>query len=192
MSIRPQFRLLALTAALALGLSACGGDEADDQVRDAVSGLSSAAADASPMTSAEAEEMVSEAMEDISDVAKSLEDMQTGGSATITVGDETWTFDGTLCAFGEEETGQEGADFNLSAITDGLQLYISIDEFGHTVSINDIENFEEPTVSWEAGFLSDEEFIKLDGKNVSGQADFLDLSADTTDTVPGSFQASCS
>ena len=119
------------------------------------------------MTSAEAEEMVSEAVEDISDVASSLEEMQSGGSASITVGDETWAFDGVLCAFGAEETGQEGAEFNLSAIADGLQLYISIDEYGHTVSLNDIENFENPTVSWESDMSADG-FITVRGGRDGG------------------------
>jgi len=189
-SIRSNSSLLALTAALALGVTACGGGDAVDTVQDAVSELSSAAAEASPMTSAEAEEMVSEAVEDISDMASSLEEMQSGGSASITVGDETWAFDGVLCAFGAEETGQEGAEFNLSAIADGLQFYISIDEYGHTVSLNDIANFENPTVSWESDMSADG-FITVNGKEASGEVGFVDFDSNTMDPVPGTFEATC-
>ncbi len=185
--------LLTLTA-LALGLTACGSD--DDpatEVEEAVSSMASAAEDASSMTVEEAEDMASDMAGDISEMASNLEEMQDGGSASITIGDETWEFDGALCAIGEEETGQEGAEFVLSAIGDGVQLYISIDEYGHTVSLNDIENFEDPSVSYEAGGLLGDgaEFIVLDGKNVSGEAGFMDTESGSMDTVDGSFEATC-
>src|SRR5690606_29962242 len=38
-----------------------------------------------------------------------------GGTMTLTVDGETWSFDGVRCAIGEEETGVEGAEFNASA-----------------------------------------------------------------------------
>ena len=75
--------------------------------------------------------------------------MPGGGGATFTANGETWEFPSVLCAFGEDQIGQPGGVFNLSAIADGLQLYVSIDDSGaaHSLSLNDIEDFENPSVS---------------------------------------------
>ena len=183
-------RLPAAAAALALTLAACGGSADDGTVDDAVAEVS-AAGDALASAAAEGSEEDMEAAqqdleESVEDMADSLEAQQSGGSATLTVGDETWTFDGVLCAFGEDEIGQEGAEFVLSAIADGLQFYLSIDEYGHSASINDIENFENPSVSWEA---EADGFITLSGKEASGESSFIDY--DTMETAEGSFEATC-
>ncbi len=183
-------RLPAAAAALALLLTACGGGSEDGTVDDAVAEVS-AAGDALASAAAEGSEEDMEAAqqdleESVEDMADSLEAQQSGGSATLTVGDETWTFDGVLCAFGEDEIGQEGAEFVLSAIADGLQFYLSIDEYGHSASINDIENFENPSVSWEA---EADGFITLSGKEASGESSFIDY--DTMETAEGSFEATC-
>lgn len=189
--MRNRTTLVALTAALALGLSACGGDDPADEVEEAVSSMASAASEAGEMTVDEAEEMASEMTDDVSDMAENMEEMQQGGSASLTIGDETWDFDGVLCAIGEEETGQEGAEFVLSAIQDGLQLYISIDSFGHTVTLDDIEDFENPSVSWASSFMNEDEFIMVDGRSVSGETEFMDGTTDSMDTVAGSFEGTC-
>ena len=76
----------------------------------------------------------------------------------------------------------------LSSIQDGLQVYVSIDSFGHSIDINDIEDFENPSVS-----LSTEgdDFILLDGKSVSAEAGFVDFSGDDFTSTPGTFEATC-
>lgn len=190
MNILSRTRIPAAAAALALLLTACGGGSEDGTVDDAVAEVS-AAGDALASAAAEGSEEDMEAAqqdleESVEDMADSLEAQQSGGSATLTVGDETWTFDGVLCAFGEDEIGQEGAEFVLSAIADGLQFYLSIDEYGHSASINDIENFENPSVSWEA---EADGFITLSGKEASGESSFIDY--DTMETADGSFEATC-
>ena len=76
----------------------------------------------------------------------------------------------------------------LSSLQDGLQLYASIDSFGHFVSLDDISDFENPSVGW-SSFGDDE--IALDGKNASISTEFLDSTVDTFETVPGSFSATC-
>lgn len=130
--------------------------------------------------------------EEMEEIAASMEAQQTGGSASVTIGDQTWDFDGVLCAFGPEEIGQEGAEFVLSAIGDGLQFYISVDAMGQFVSLNDIENFEDPALSWEADQdASGEGFIQVDGKDVSGEATFIDYHSESWDEVEGSFEGSC-
>jgi len=126
------------------------------------------------------------------DLADSLEDAQRasgGGSMTLTVGDQSWTFGPVLCAFGPDEIGQEGAEFVLSSIQDGIQMYVSIDAFGHSVSIKDIEDFQNPSVSLES--FDREEIISIDGKSFSGSAEFIDNTTESFETVPGSFSGTC-
>ncbi|HSO69772.1 MAG TPA: hypothetical protein VLQ67_09060 [Arachnia sp.] len=192
MPIGSRPRLLALTAALALGLTACGGagDDAATTAEDIASQASAAADPSAPISREDLEENASEMAEDFSDMADNLEGQQTGGSASLTVGDETWDFDGVLCAFGPDEIGQEGAEFVLSAIADGVQFYLSIDEFGHSASIHDVQNFEDPTVSWDSDMSADG-FITVSGKEASGEVGFVDYESDLMESVPGSFEATC-
>lgn len=115
------------------------------------------------------------------------------GSASLTVGSDTWDFTTVQCAFGAEQIGQEGAEFNLSAIQDGLQFYLSIDSYGHSASLKDIQDFENPSVSLDTAFgpSGDSEFIEVDGKAISGEAEFLDDTSDPPQAVAGSFEATC-
>jgi hypothetical protein len=112
------------------------------------------------------------------------------GSATLTIGGETWQFDSALCAFGEAQTGQEGAEFVLSAIQNGLQLYATIDSYGHSVSLNDIQDFENPSVSLESDWAMGE-FIELSGKQVRADALFLDYNTDDLVGTEGTLVAVC-
>ena len=78
----------------------------------------------------------------------------------------------------------------LSSINDGNQMYVSIDSFGHSVSLNDIEDFANPSISLSSTF-GEEEFIVLDGKSFSGSTDFRDDASDSFETTPGSFSGTC-
>lgn len=180
----------ALLAACALALTGCGSDAPD--ATDASEAVESAVAGATDgMTDGSLEEMQQGAEQMAEDLAEGLEaqqETQGGGSATLTVGDRTWTFDRVLCAIGEEETGQEGAEFVLSSIQDGVQFYVSIDSFGHSVSLNDIEDFENPSVALVSEFGADE-FIQLDGTNVSGEVTMVQ--DDGTGGEPASFEGTC-
>lgn len=175
----PLLRLSGAAAALALLLAACAGGSDDAASADEAAAEVSAAVD--DLASATSGEEMSEAVEDM---AESLEAQQSGGSATITVGGETWAFDGALCAF------PGGGEFNLSAIANGLQFYLSIDEFGHSASIHDIENFDDPSVSYDSATDAGE-FIRVDGKDISGEVGFVDFETDSLDTLPGAFEATC-
>ncbi len=176
--------LVILLSVLAVVLAACGGDDAEGDGGQAEATSTTAAADA-PV---DADELAG-------DLAEGLEDLQEsvgGGGATLTVGDMTWTFDSVLCAFGEEMIGQEGAVFNLSSIQDGMQFYASIDSFGHSVSLDDITNFENPSVQLSTFGLGDQgEFIVLDGKHMSGSAMFVDGTSDSFEGIDGTFEADC-
>jgi hypothetical protein len=198
MRITTKSHASALILMAALLLAACGGSGADDSTTTTAPAPTEA--DASSSTTTQPSPSGSSAEEMADNMAEDLEDMQAsvgGGSATLTVGDQTWTFDSVLCAFGEEQTGQEGAEFNLSAIQNGLQLYASIDSFGHSVSLNDIDDFENPSVSLEAGgpfaamLGGEDEFIVLDGKNVSASTLFVDDLTDAMEGVEGTLEATC-
>ena len=183
-------RLATVLAVFTLLLAACGDDDDGD-----AGGTDSSVDDApSDDDTADDDAPSDDDLEDsIDDLVEGLEDTQAaqgGGSATLTVGDMTYTFDSVLCAFGEEMIGQEGAEFVLSSIQDGTQLYASVDSFGHSVSLDDIEDFENPSVSLSSDFGAGE-FIVIDGKNISGDAGFVDGTTDSFDTTPGSFTATC-
>ncbi len=118
-----------------------------------------------------------------------------GSSANLTVGDRTYRFDRVLCAFGPEETGQDDTEFTLSARQDGLQLDATINtRFGHVVSLDDIEDHENPRVAWSAGESTaatapSEEIIHVDGKRVTAEATFTDQTTGTT--ADGTLEATC-
>ncbi len=133
----------------ALALAACGGSSTDpDQPTSTTAAVAADAGDAGD-AAAEPSEDIEEFVEEVTDSLVDLQESEGGGTATLTVGGETWTFGSVLCAFGEEMIGQEGAVFNLSGIQDGLQLYAATDSFGDLVSLNDIEDFENPSVALE-------------------------------------------
>jgi len=124
-------------------------------------------------------------------VVENLENQQAasgGGSATLTVGDREWTFAPVLCAFGEAEIGEEGAEFGFSSLQDGMQMYASIDSFGHEVSLDDIENFENPRVSLVS---VGDGFITIDGKTITAEADFVDDASGSFEEIRGTFTATC-
>lgn len=164
-------RIAVGTIALALLLGACG---SDDESSDG----------SSPASSQDAEELVDEIADDLEEQQEAIG----GGEATLVVGDQTWTFSPVLCAFGEQQIGQEGAEFVLSSQQDGMQMYASIDSFGHLVSLNDIEDFENPRVDLTS--LGDGVII-VDGKQISAEADFADCTAEDGATISGSFAATC-
>lgn len=131
------------------------------------------------------------------------------GSATLTVGDQTWTFDNYYCRTGPENTGNARTSFSSGAFgenEDGrIQLDASIqdtDEQGRmegegtiqSVTLNDIEDFENPSVSLaaESGFIGGPEFvIQVDGDQVTAEAFFDDGTTDEIEAIPGTLEATC-
>ncbi len=191
MSVRLSTRPALMLVSLVMLVAACGGDASTDVA---------ATPDATLDTEALQQDAEATAATLAENLTESLEGQQAaagGGSATLTVGDQTWTFNGALCAFGEEMIGQEGAVFNLSSIQDGLQLYVSIDSFGHSITLNDIANFQDPSVDLEASGFSasmagtSEEFVELDGGHVEATAPFIDDLTDSLDPIEGTLVADC-
>lgn len=192
-STRTRVTRLVVAGAMAVALAACGGDDDDGE-----------AVTPDPEDLAEDPQG---AVDDLADDLQDQQDQQGGGSATLTIGGETWEFDSVLCAFGTEETRNEDWDFSLSAIQDGLQLSVSGGAeggpYGDDITLDDIEDFENPSVSWSApAFVlpSPEnptaervrDFVEIDGKEISAEADFSDgTSDDPTASVPGTLSATC-
>jgi hypothetical protein len=179
-----------LIAAVLL-LAGCGDDGEAETSAPAADDASTEADDPTPENDDTTPDAPGEDfVEDLVDDLEQTQASQGGGSATLTIGDQTWTFDSVLCAFGEEMIGQEGAEFVLSSIQDGMQMYVSIDSFGHSVSLDDIEDFTNPSVSVASGFGAGD-FIVLDGKNVSAETGFIDNTSDDFTETPGTFTATC-
>lgn len=172
----------ALLSAFVLVAAACGGGSDDAEV---ISGTSAAGVDV------DVEDLIEDPegfVEDIAEGLGELQNSQGGGSATFVAGDQRWEFSSVLCAFGPDEIGQDGAEFVLSSIQDGLQMYVSVDSFGDSISLNDVTDFVNPSVDLGTfGTAS----ITLEGKNVTATGDFVDGTAEDFTTIPGTFEASC-
>ena len=190
--MRPNpFRILVLLLSAGLLLASCGGD--DDETSTSADDVADAA---------DGDRVADGGDTDLDDMAEGMvDDLEAqqeaagGGGATFTVDGQTYEFDAVLCAMGEDETGQEGAELVVSAIADGLQFYVSIDSFGNSISLNDVEDFENPSVSLSASEVvpGDVVTIEVDGKQVTGSSDAFrdDTSDDVMATVSGSFEATC-
>lgn len=128
------------------------GDDVADDLEEPAADLEEAADDLAAEVQDDAADALADAQQAADEIADDLEATQDavgGGGATLTANGQTWEFPGVLCVFGEDQIGQPGSVFNLSAIDDGLQLYASIDDSGasHSLSLNDIKDFENPSVS---------------------------------------------
>lgn len=184
-------RFICGVAACVLTIGACGSSSDD----------SSTSAEA-PAESADVQENADTAEQDAQDIADEIVDdleatqaSEGGGGATLTANGQTWEFSSVLCAFGEEQIGQPGAVFNLSAIADGLQLYVSIDNSGesNSLSLNDINDFENPTVALSADTFTGApaNFLTLDDKSVSGEVVMIDDITGETTGDPAQLSATC-
>ncbi|MGA7096332.1 MAG: hypothetical protein WB245_02060 [Acidimicrobiia bacterium] len=123
------------------------------------------------------------------------------GNVTLTIGDMTWEFDNFLCAVGLEATQSD--TFSLSTNTFGeidgtrIQLQANIEDdsgqgrlggdgLTHEVFVDDIENFDNPAVSWK---MVADQGIVLDGYELSAEGVFDD--AVTGDSMPGTLMGTC-
>ena len=195
-----RIRLLpAVLVVMAMVLAACGGgDSAGGETPTTAAADDAGSTDPGDLpTEEEALEQAEDIAEDLTESLEAQQEAVGGGSATLTVGDTTWTFDSVLCAFGPEEIGQEGAEFVLSSLQEGLQLYVSIDSFGHSVSIDDVSDFQNPSVSLSAEKFTaslagaPEEFVEVNGKEITSTALFVDGTTDDLEPIEGELSATC-
>ena len=132
------------------------------------------------------------------------------GSATLTIGDESWSFDDVRCGFSQEETFLRKQSFYLSAFgetAEGVRIELSAtildeqedgryegDGVSYVVSLVDAEDDENPTLNWVSitGLFSEvEPVILVDGKNVTADTTFTDHVTITGDKIPGTLRATC-
>jgi hypothetical protein len=188
-------RLVSLVATVMIIGAACGESaEPNEDTAEAPTGTTEASsATESPDDSSDDLE---EYVEDLVESLEGVQEAEGGGTATLVVGGDSWTFDKVLCAFGPEEIGDPDAEFVLSSLQDGLQLYVSIDGFGHYVELADIGNFDDPSVHLVADSSMSmsggpEEFVEVNGKEISATALFVDEVAENYDGVEGTLTATC-
>jgi hypothetical protein len=186
--------LTAAVAALALALAACGSSPAATTTTQAAGGGTTTTAPSSGTTAA----------------PSTTAGATTGaGSATLTIGDMTFTFNNYYCAVGEAETRNSRVSFSSGAFgeTDGhrTQLDASIQDTSEqgamegdstiqSISLNDVEDFENPVVAYESvsGFIGEPGFtIMYDGSHVTAEANFDDSTTDEIESIPGTLEATC-
>src|SRR5690606_6762569 len=114
-----------------------------------------------------------------------------GGHAVVTVGDETWELDRVTCAFGEAETGIEGAEVNLSAGDGELSLYLALEPDGTYIEFGDPTG-EEGSIQYTT-LGGDDPEIEIDGRSVNARAQFLsyDDSGSADDPVDATVRVTC-
>jgi hypothetical protein len=175
--------------------AACGGSaEPNEDTAEAPTGTTEASS--APESPDDGSDDLEEYVEDLVESLEGVQEAEGGGTATLVVGGDSWTFDKVLCAFGPEEIGDPDAEFVLSSLQDGLQLYVSIDGFGHYVELADIGNFDDPSVHLVADSSMSmsggpEEFVEVNGKEISATALFVDEVAENYDGVEGTLTATC-
>ncbi len=168
-----------LTVAFVLVLAACAGGEADNETEADTPDVTTATEQNAPETQAPAEEPADEPAD---------EPPAAGGVAiTVTIGDETWEFPGTQCAYKNAPAGDAGSEWNVTNVDSRLQVYIADDEFGTLVSVADIENGANPTVYWEAAF--DDVEITVNGDEITASGTFTD--GVNGGTAEGTLTATC-
>lgn len=109
------------------------------------------------------------------------------GTASLSIGDLSWEFTHVVCAFGEDEIGIEGAEFNMIAGNGSASVYAAIDP-GHTY----IE-FADPTAAdaTQREFITlIEPTIEIDGKNIYAPASFATYE-DPDTLLMGALTATC-
>lgn len=133
------------------------------------------------------------------------------GAATLTIGSESWTVHNVFCTFSPEDAGNARISFSVSGATEtagGVRVHLDAtiqdpkeqgryegDGVIHTISIDDIDNFENPTVGWSSikGAFGDKgDIIHVDGKSVTVETTFDNsLTHDVIEETPGKLEGIC-
>jgi hypothetical protein len=133
------------------------------------------------------------------------------GTALLTVGDESYSFEITSCFSPTDDGGKHTTSFRLTATgtVDGARAELGAvvkDSFeegrlegngtSHWVTLDDVEDVENPAVSWGArsGYFADDPFwtVNVDDKHISAEPVFDDGRTEASETIGGTFEAICS
>lgn len=112
----------------------------------------------------------------------------TAGTATVTIGDESWQVGNMTCGFGTEGTGIEGSEINLVAGDGNISLYLAVDPGLRYVEVTDIAGGREFTT-----LGADEPDIVVAGTSVSATGQFVspDHTGAFSDPIAGTVTAVC-
>lgn len=180
---------------LALVLVGCGGESATSSA-DTVASSDGGSGDVTPVDA------------DTSSASGSEGQGSGGpGSAVLTIGDQVYTFDNYYCAEGSENTRNDKVPFSSGAFgeVDGnrAQLDASVydpseqgrmegDGVSSSVTLSDIDDFENPVVDWSSGGpLGDPVVIEFDGSTVFVETTFDNDLTDEIENIPGTLEATC-
>lgn len=125
------------------------------------------------------------------------------GRATLTIGDMSWEFDNFLCAVGTEST--ESSVYTLTTNTfadmDGTRVQIQAtirddseqgrlvgDGLVHEVQVDDISDFENPSVEWR---MRGSEGVTIDGYELFAEGTFDDGLTLDDEALPGTLVGTC-
>ncbi len=144
----------------------------------------------------------------VSDLPKETVDLITSrldpGSATLTVGDQTYEFDNFVCAFGHDAT--ESSTFSFTTDSRGefdgvrLQMQATIEDpetqgrysgpdVIQRIDVNDISDFENPSIGW---YMQSTDGVQIDGYSVTAEGTFDDQTTpQEKEQIPGTLQATC-
>lgn len=164
---------------IAMVVAACGGSESAEPGEDEPA--------ATPTTAA----APSEGTQPPTTQAGSFEDPPAAnlpGGIVLTIGDQVWEFESAQCAFYNARAGESGSEWDVSNIRVGLQVYVSVDSFGTSVTIADIANGGDPTLSW--GAEDDAVSLTVDGDDTVAVGTFSDVVGGAGPTE-GKLEASC-
>ena len=109
------------------------------------------------------------------------------GHITLTIGDQTWEFDGALCAYTDATPGEAGSQWNVSKVQDDLQVYLNDDSTGRYISVTNIKDYG--TLQWEANGDAVTS-LTVDGNDITGEGTFSDMAGDGEPTQ-GTVTATC-
>lgn len=126
------------------------------------------------------------------------------GSATLTIGEQTWESDSFLCAFGHDATQSDTYSFSSDARSEheGARVQVQANiadpsgqgrfegpDLNHQVYIEDIDDFDNPSIDFE---FNAPEGISIDGNTVTAEGLFDDkLTQGSVEEIPGTLDATC-
>ena len=168
-----------LILAIAMVAAACGGDDSSDSATTSPGATTTTAADTPEATSAPTTQADSSDSPPASDAP---------GGIVLTIGDETWDFPGAQCAFYNAKAGEDGSEWNVSNVQDGLQVYVYVEPGFEEVTIDDITNGGNPTVSWVAE--GDALTLTVNGDDIVAEGTFTDNVGGSGPTA-GKLEATC-
>lgn len=92
------------------------------------------------------------------------------GHISLTIGDQTWEFDGALCAYMNAPAGEAGSEWNVSFKQEQLQVYVNQDATGPSVSLTNVVDFG--SLRWNAE--GDAVEITVSGNDIAAGGRFTD------------------